>query len=294
MVYSSVLYLDGLCQSATLPYKNAWEYVAVTVRPVIAGAIVMQTGVPHRNLLISLSTIPNYKEAIMTTPSLRQRLASPNTRVAAKEELRRRILEIVGRRHSLTDMAIWQESAPDYLPWNPMLEEIKALDKEQKLRLETPAPGHLVVHSLSAPSAATDPAMAAECHPISTVRPGPAKHAKQSDEKPVTQAELADFIEQGYAHLQLREGHAYFLFHTGRQDEQGRNIFLANALGAAFVARHGLEQAWAMWETFAGSATILLTEDTQLPWGLLSQLSYDHTSAPDSLARILAKLRAGR
>lgn len=230
----------------------------------------------------------------MTIPSLRQWLARPNTRDAAKDELRRRILEIVDRLRSLTDMAIWQESAPDYLPWNLMLEEIKALDKEQKLRVEAPAPGHLVVHSLSASPAATEPAMAADCQSAPTIRPGPAKQINQLDEKPVTQAALADFIEQGYTHPQLREAHVYFFFHTGWQDDQGQDIYLANVLGAAFVARHGLEQAWAMWEAFAGSATILLSEDTQLPWGVLSQISYDHTSAPDSLARIIAKLRAGR
>lgn len=121
----------------------------------------------------------------MTTPSLRQQLASPNTRATAKEELRRRILEIVSRRHSLTDIAIWQESAPDYLPWNPMLEEIKSLDKEQKLRLETPASGHQVVHSFSTPPAATEPAMAGDCQPASTAqRSKPSSQTKSRSPKP--------------------------------------------------------------------------------------------------------------
>jgi hypothetical protein len=48
-------------------------------------------------------------------------------------------------------MEIWQESAPAYLPWNRMLEEIKALDREKKLRLEIVKPGHLIIHSLQDP-----------------------------------------------------------------------------------------------------------------------------------------------
>ena len=87
----------------------------------------------------------------MSTQSLRERLTNSATRVAAREELRRRILEIVNRKYQLTDYAIWLESAPNYLPWNFMLQEIKSLDKDKKLRLEIIKPGHLVIHSLEEP-----------------------------------------------------------------------------------------------------------------------------------------------
>lgn len=65
-----------------------------------------------------------------------------------KAELRQRILEIVNRKSGLTDGGIWQESAPKYFPWRAMIEEIKALDKEKKLRLEIVGPGHWIIHSL--------------------------------------------------------------------------------------------------------------------------------------------------
>jgi hypothetical protein len=94
----------------------------------------------------------------MSARTLRQRLADPAERAPAKAELRRRILEIVNRKFRLTDIELWRESAPDYLPWNPMLQEIKALDKDKKLRLEILKPGHLVIHSLETPPIAADTA----------------------------------------------------------------------------------------------------------------------------------------
>ncbi|MGH9428009.1 MAG: hypothetical protein ACRD2L_17125, partial [Terriglobia bacterium] len=59
------------------------------------------------------------------------------------------------------DMAIWRESAPAFLPWKPMIEEIKALDKDQRLRLEIIGPGNWMVHSLVPPPAAAKPAVKA-------------------------------------------------------------------------------------------------------------------------------------
>ena len=80
------------------------------------------------------------------------------TSLEAKAELRQRILEIVNRKSGLTDVGIWQESAPNYLPWRAMIEEIKALDKDKKLRLEIVEPGHWVIHSLEAPQPAAQSA----------------------------------------------------------------------------------------------------------------------------------------
>jgi hypothetical protein len=228
------------------------------------------------------------------------------TEAEAREALRRRILEIVDRKGSLDDMAIWRESAPDYLPWKPMIEEIRTLDKEKKLRLEIVAPGHWIIHSLNATPAAAEPAPKATGKSKSSRSKKPSdpaakkpkararRSAKQQDEKPITQAELANLIERGYENPQVMEEHAYFLFQTGKQNDDGQPLFLCNALGAAFIARHGLEQAWAIWEAFAGSPTVLFAEDTQLSWGVISQISGDHTSSPDSLARVLDKLRAGQ
>ena len=89
----------------------------------------------------------------MTAQSLRQRLANSAERALAKAELRRRILDIVNRKQSLDDYNIWIERAPDYLPWDSMVQEIKALDQEKKLRLEIVKPGQWVIHSLEAPQA---------------------------------------------------------------------------------------------------------------------------------------------
>src|SRR5262245_29796187 len=68
----------------------------------------------------------------------------------AKAELRLRILEIVDREFHLSDYEVWRASAPNYLPWRAMINEITALDKDKKLRLEIIGPGNLVVHSLKA------------------------------------------------------------------------------------------------------------------------------------------------
>lgn len=68
-----------------------------------------------------------------------------------KAELRQRILEIVNRKSGLTDGGVWRESAPKYFPWRAMIDEIKALNKEKKLRLEIVGPGHWIIHSLENP-----------------------------------------------------------------------------------------------------------------------------------------------
>jgi hypothetical protein len=93
----------------------------------------------------------------MATKSLRERLSQPATCAEAREELRQRILEIVNRKGHLSDMEIWRESAPHYLPWKFLLEELWTLDKEEKLKLEIPAPGSWQVHSLEAPSPVIKP-----------------------------------------------------------------------------------------------------------------------------------------
>lgn len=93
----------------------------------------------------------------MTEPK-RGKLAISGENTLAREKLRQRILEIVDRKLELTDVEVWQESGPNYLPWKPMIEEIKALDAEKKLRLEIIKPGHWIIHSLQGPPAATKPA----------------------------------------------------------------------------------------------------------------------------------------
>ena len=110
----------------------------------------------------------------------------------------------------------------------------------------------------------------------------------------MTQAEIADLIEQGYKHPQVREEHGYFFFQTGQRTADDKPIFLCNALGAAFVAHYGLETAWQRWSEFAGSATDLLRDEMKLPWMLISHVFHDHNSTEGSLNLVLAKLRANQ
>jgi hypothetical protein len=81
--------------------------------------------------------------------SLRERLERTSTHAAAKEELRSRIVEIVERLGETFDLAIWQASAPDFLPWDPMLRELRALHTDGKLVLDIRAPGCWIVRPLS-------------------------------------------------------------------------------------------------------------------------------------------------
>jgi len=83
-----------------------------------------------------------------TEPTLRARLQSAATRTLAREELRRRILEIVNQREKISDLQLWHASKPDYLPWDFMIAEIKALHADGKLRLEILSPGEWLIHSL--------------------------------------------------------------------------------------------------------------------------------------------------
>lgn len=82
--------------------------------------------------------------------SLRARLQNPASRLLAREELRRRIMEIVVRLGEASDLAIWQASRPDYLPWNFLLTELRTLHANGRLRLEIVAAGHWIIHALSA------------------------------------------------------------------------------------------------------------------------------------------------
>lgn len=86
----------------------------------------------------------------MTASNLRWRLACAATREEAKKELRKRILDIVNRKCPITSMALWCESAPDFLPWKFMLKELWALKGEGKLRLEIENPGKWILHSVEA------------------------------------------------------------------------------------------------------------------------------------------------
>jgi hypothetical protein len=86
--------------------------------------------------------------------TLRERLNNAATRTLAKEELRRRTLEIVNRLGRADDIAVWRESAPDFLPFDLMLAEVRAMHAEGKLYLDVLGPGHLVIRSLSFKEAA--------------------------------------------------------------------------------------------------------------------------------------------
>jgi hypothetical protein len=79
-----------------------------------------------------------------------QPIAAP---AMTKDELRQRILAVVGDRKQTTEAEIWNADAPNFLPWDSMIEEIKLLDHEQKLRREIVAPGHIVIHAVKTPPA---------------------------------------------------------------------------------------------------------------------------------------------
>lgn len=68
-----------------------------------------------------------------------------------KDELRQRILAVVSDRKQTTEAEIWRADAPSFLPWDAMIEEIKLLDCEQKLRREIVAPGQVVIHFVETP-----------------------------------------------------------------------------------------------------------------------------------------------
>ena len=94
----------------------------------------------------------------MTVSSSRDRpVRLVMTEAERREEMRRRILDIVNRKGSVDPYNIWLESGPDRLPWDPMHQELRALDQARKLRLEIVKPGHWIVHSLETPPAAAIP-----------------------------------------------------------------------------------------------------------------------------------------
>jgi hypothetical protein len=84
------------------------------------------------------------------------------TKFELREEVRRRILAVVNERQHTTEAEIWRADAPNYLPWEMMVEEIKTLDRQKKLRREVVAPGHILIHSLTASPAASATEAAAD------------------------------------------------------------------------------------------------------------------------------------
>lgn len=66
-----------------------------------------------------------------------------------REELRRRILAVVSDRGQTTEAEIWRADAPDYLPWETMIAEIKILATEQQLRFEELGPGQRIIHAVA-------------------------------------------------------------------------------------------------------------------------------------------------
>jgi len=105
--------------------------------------------------------------------TLRHRLENAGTRTLAREELRRRILAIVEAHGELSDGAIWQHSGPEYLPWNLMLAELRALSADCRLGLEIVAPGHWIVRSLVS---------------VQQAQAGPARRSEDADVRIATAA----------------------------------------------------------------------------------------------------------
>jgi hypothetical protein len=96
--------------------------------------------------------------------------------------LRRRILDIVNRKGPITDMALWRESAPDFLPWKFMLKELWAMHDEGKLRLEIKSPGNWILHSVEVqPAEKTAAVQSAQKMKLRTAakRKKPAKQKKE-------------------------------------------------------------------------------------------------------------------
>jgi hypothetical protein len=73
--------------------------------------------------------------------------ATPPT--PAQAELRDRILALIAEMGEASDIALWQRSAPQYFPWQPYVQELKALHAEGLLQFEMLAPGHWIVRSLA-------------------------------------------------------------------------------------------------------------------------------------------------
>lgn len=87
-----------------------------------------------------------------------------------RDELRRRILVIVNERQHTSEAEIWRADSPNYLPWDSMVEEIHTLDRQKKLRREVVAPGHILIHSITAPPVPANPPTAAtEATPASSM-----------------------------------------------------------------------------------------------------------------------------
>jgi hypothetical protein len=99
----------------------------------------------------------------------------------SKEELRQRILAVVNERGQATTMEIWRADAPNFLPWDSMIEEIKTLDRQKKLRREAVAPGQIVIHSLTAPPVPASPPTAATETIFTTPAPAATPIRKTAD-----------------------------------------------------------------------------------------------------------------
>ena len=103
----------------------------------------------------------------------------------SNDELRRRILAVVNELGQTTEAAIWRSAEPDFLPWDSMIEEIKRLDGEKKLRREVVAPGHILIHSLTNAHAATKPAVTDQPFSKAQTLPSP-ELSPEASEPPAT------------------------------------------------------------------------------------------------------------
>jgi hypothetical protein len=81
--------------------------------------------------------------------SLRERLRNPATMQDAREELRSRIIRLVEIHGESYDLSLWQKSGPEFLPWEPMFRELRALNAERKLILDIRAPGCCIVRPVA-------------------------------------------------------------------------------------------------------------------------------------------------
>lgn len=68
---------------------------------------------------------------------------------ATSAALHARILALVEQLGEATDVAVWQASQPDYLPWQPFVQALKRLHAAGQLQFVCLAPGHWVVRSLT-------------------------------------------------------------------------------------------------------------------------------------------------
>ncbi len=120
---------------------------------------------------------------------------SPSTKSQgqAKEAFRSRILSLLAKLGEASDVAVWQASAPEYFPWNPYFQELKALHAEGQLQLEMLAPGHWIVRSLAFVQAqASQPSPPQKTRPKAktTVPLGPTNKPQRKAMKAVAQVSL--------------------------------------------------------------------------------------------------------